>query len=170
MWESISFLFAEILIITVINLAVLGLVWFIVNRITSRAVQVLIPALVMLIGYLILMKADPANLLLGTHIFIIPMAVLITAILVNGLADPTRDFTNLFLVDFFLSIIAVVVLGFVISSQYLNTIQYYQNIALSNGITYAWVIVFDIVLANVLFSLMRRKRNRYPIRVREKPK
>jgi len=168
MWASITFLFAIILVITAVNLAVLYLVHAVIKRITNRAAQTVIPVLVMLGGYLVLMKADPANLILGTHIVIAPMAVLIAVFLIPGPADPADGFTRILLTDFFLSIIAVIVLGFVISSQYLNTVQYYRNLALSNGITYACVFAFDLVLAIVLFKLMRRPKRRYPVRVANK--
>lgn len=168
MWESISSLFAIILVVTAVNVAVLVLVRAIVTRMPGRAAQILIPVLVMLAGYLLLMKADPTNLLLGTHFFVAPMAVLLAAVIIPGLADPVTEFTRILLGDFFLTIIAVVVLGFFIASQYLNTIQYYQNMALSNGITYACVILFDFVLAVVLFKLMRRGRRKYPVRAGKK--
>jgi hypothetical protein len=167
MWESISSLFAIILVITVLNCILLGLVAAILHTVPGRPARLLLPALVMVGGYLVLMKADPANLLLGTCIFVLPMAVLLAFSLISGLADPVTDFTRVLLGDFFCSIITVMVLGFIISSRYLNTVQYYENMALSNGITYACVFVFDIMLAILLFTLMRRKRNRYPVRAKK---
>ena len=166
MLESLLYLCAIVLVVTTVNLAVFGVVCFLIRRIAHRAVRVIIPVLVVLAGYCMLMKADPANLIIGTHFFVAPMAVLLLALLIPGLADPFTDLTRVILGDFFVSIIAVVVLGFVISSQYLNTVQYYQNLALSNGITYAGVIVFDLVLAFVIFRLMRRERRKYPVRVK----
>jgi hypothetical protein len=167
MWESISSLFAIILVITVVNLVILVLTWAMMKRITNQVVQTSIPALVMVAGYLLLMNADPANLILGTYFFVAPMAILIAAGIVPGPADPDTVFTRILIGDFFLSFIVIVVLGFVISSHYLNTPQYYQNMAVSNGITYACVIVFDTVLAMVIFKRMRGKKNGYPVRVRE---
>ena len=76
-------------------------------------------------------------------------------------------FTRIMLGDFFATLIAVMVLGFVISSEYLNTLPYYRNLALSNGMTYACIIVFDLLLAIILFKLMREGKRKYPVRVRE---
>jgi hypothetical protein len=167
MWESISTLFAIILVITVVNLVILGLVYAIVKRIPWQSARIIIPALVMLAGYLLLMKADPANLILGTHFFVLPMSVLISVFLIPGLADPETNFSRILICDFFASFIAVIVLGFFIAYQYLNTPQYYKNLAFSNGITYASVIAFDFMLAIVLFRLMRAER-RYPVRAGKK--
>jgi hypothetical protein len=167
MWVSVSSLFAIILVITLFNMGLLALVYALIRRIPNRAVQILLPVLVMLAGYLVLMKADPTNLILGTHFFVAPMTVLLVVLLIRGLADPASEFTRILVGDFLLSVIAVIVLGFVTYSQYLNTIQYYRNMALSNGITYACVIVFDFVLATVLFRLMRRGKRRYPVRAKE---
>ncbi|MCK9580806.1 MAG: hypothetical protein M0Q92_10215 [Methanoregula sp.] len=157
-------MFAIILIVIIVNAGILGLVYAIVKRIQNRAVQIIIPVMVMLAGYLIMMDATPANLIIGTYFFVVPMAVLIPTHLNYIPADSTTGFTRIFLCDFFLSIIAVTALGYVISSQYLNTIQYYQNLTLSNGMTYACIIIFDIVLAIILFGIMDRKRSRYPVR------
>jgi hypothetical protein len=166
MWGSILSLFAIILVVFLINILILSLIYAIIKRFTNRAAQISIPLLVMLTGYLILMNADPANLILGTHFFVLPMTLLIAVFLIPGLADPLTGFTRILLGDLFATIIAIVILGFVISSEALNTLQYYRNMPLSNGITYAGVIVFDLVLAIVLFKLMR-KRKGYPVRARE---
>ena len=166
MWESISFLFAMILVITILNCAIFGLFYSILIRITSRAARLIIPALVMLAGYLLMMKADPANLIIGAHFFVAPMAVLLSVVFIPGLADPATDLTRILIGNFFVSVIAVVMWGLVLASEFLNTLQYYQNLPLSNGITYACVIVFDIVLAVIIFKRLRGGR-RYPVRVRK---
>jgi hypothetical protein len=167
MWDSISSLFAIILVVFLINLAMLSLILGIMNRIPNRTVQILVPVLVMLAGYLLLMRADPANLILGTHVFVLPMTILLSVRLIPGLADPSTGFTRLILGDFFATIIAVIGLGFVISSGYLNTLQYYRNMAFSNAITYACVIVFYLLLAILIFKLMREGKRTYPVRNRE---
>jgi len=164
MWEQVSVLFGIILIIIVVNLLILGLISALISRITNRALHLVLPALVMLAGYLPLRDATPENLIIGTYFFVIPMAVLIASRLIPGPADPAAGFSGICLCDFFLSILVVLLQGFVIASRYLDTPQYYQHMALSNGITYACVIVSDILLAAVLFRIMGRKRNRYPVR------
>jgi hypothetical protein len=164
MWEQVSVLFGIILIIIVVNLLILGLISALIRRITNRALHLVIPALVMLAGYLPMMGATPENLIIGTYFFVIPMAVLIASRLMYGSAGPASGFSRICLVDFFLSILVVLLQGFVIASRYLDTPQYYQHMALSNGITYACVIAFDIVLAAILFRIMGRTRNRYPVR------
>jgi hypothetical protein len=167
MWDSISSLFAIILVVFLVNGAVMCLIYTVVRRIPGRAARLVIPVLVMLAGYLVLMKADPANLILGSHFFVLPMAILLSAFLIYGLADPATGFTRIMLGDFFATLIAVMVLGFVLSSGYLNTLPYYRNLALSNGLTYAGIIVFDLLLAIILFKLMREGKRTYPVRVRE---
>jgi hypothetical protein len=164
MWEQVSVLFGIILIIIVGNLLVLGLISAITRRITNRALHLVIPALVMLAGYLLMMDATPENLIIGTYFFVVPMAVLISFRLIPPPADQATGFSRIYLCDFFLTILVVLLQGIVIASRYLNTPQYYQHMALSNGITYICVIASDLVLAAILFRIMGRKRNRYPVR------
>lgn len=161
MWEATSTLLGIILVITLVNLCIFGVVHRILQHTTSRAIHAGLPLLVMAAGYLISMNADPANLIIGTYFFVAPMVVLMAADFIPGLADPVQDFTRVFLCNFFQVIIAVIFLGFVISSQYLNTAQYYRNIAVSNAITYLFIAVFDLILAVIIFSLMRARRT-YP--------
>ena len=168
MFDYFLQLCAILLIITALNLIVLASGWFITQRISRRAGQVLVPLFVMLAGYLLLMKADPANLVLGTHFFVLPMALLLVVLADPHPEDPESPLTRLILADVFATIIAVVVLGFVLSSGSLNTVQYYRTMAFSNAMTYLGVFVFDLILALLLFGLMRMGR-RYPVQELKEP-
>jgi hypothetical protein len=165
MWEPLSVLFAISLVVTVINLIVFSIIYTILKKTTSRFARIIIPVLVILAGYFLLMKADPANLVVGTYFFIAPMAVLISVYHIPGLVDPATGFEKILICDIMVTVIGVIFLGYVISTQYLNTPQYYRNMALSNAITYCSVIVLDIVLAIILFRIMSRRKG-YPVRGR----
>lgn len=168
MFDYLIQLCAILLIITALNLVVLCIAWAVTGRIISRAGKLVVPLLVMFAGYLLLMKADPANLVLGTYFFVLPMVLLIVVVMDPRPDDPEPPLTRLIIADVFATIIAVVVLGFVLSSGSLNTLQYYRNMALSNAMTYAGVIVFDLILAVVLFGLMQM-RSRRPVRSQKEP-
>lgn len=163
MWETTSTFLGIIAVITLVNLGVFGIVLFILRHTTGRAIHAGLLLMVMAAGYAVSMNADPANLIIGTYFFIAPMAVLLAAYVIPGLADPGQDLTLVFLVDLIHSVISVIVLGFVISSRYLDTVQYYRDIPVSSAMAYASVAVFDLILAVILFSLIKARR-RYPSR------
>ncbi|NMB78068.1 MAG: hypothetical protein GYA23_03110 [Methanomicrobiales archaeon] len=135
MLDTLLQLSAILLIITALNLIVLWVAWTVTQHIRNRPGKILVPLLVILAGYLLLMNADPANLVLGTHFFVLPMVLLLVILADPHPDDPESPLTRLILADVFATIIAVLVLGFVLSSGSLNTIQYYRNMVFSNAMT-----------------------------------
>lgn len=158
--DNFGLLFVMILIMAVIILlgaAVLGVIYEILKLTTNRIIHLVIPVLVMVLGYYLFMKIDAPTLVVITIFFVVPMAVLLPAFLIPGLVEPKTGLKPIIHCYLLVSVFVVLLSFYFAVSRIWIIPEIYWSTPVSNAIIYTCLIAMEIGLAFVVYRLMKEK-------------
>ena len=134
----------------------LAVVNAILKKTANRALLLGIPAVILLLGYFLVM--DGAGLIILTSLVLIgPMAAIIPPYAIPGLTNPEGRFARILI-----CFVAVTLFGFALIAGFTfvvpETSEYFPSNLLVNAVLYAGIIVLDTAFAYLIYVIMRKLR------------
>jgi hypothetical protein len=130
-------------------------IYSILKRTTNRVIHVGIPAILLLLGFILLMRFDASLLIFGSLLFVAPMAALIPPLVIPGLIDPETGLDRILICNIFVSIFgAGLLIAFALSGLSMVP-EVFWHTPLSNAIIFAGVIILDTLFAFLIYRIMQ---------------
>ena len=146
----------------------LTVIYSLLKRTTNRVLHRVIPAILLLLGFLLLMRFDASLLIFGSLLLVAPIAALIPPLVIPRLIDPESGLDRILICYILVSIFGAVLL-FAFSLSGLSMVpEVFWHTPLSNAIIFAGVIILDTLFAFFIYRIMRAFRPAVQVK-NEKP-
>jgi len=141
----------------------LTVIYNLMKRTTNRIIHQAIPPVMLLVGFLLLMRFDTSLLISGSLLLVAPMAALIPPLIIPSLIDPESGLDRILICYIFVSIFTVVLL-FAFSWSGLSMVpEVYWHTPLSNAAVFAGVVILDTLFAFFTYRIMKAVRPARPL-------
>jgi hypothetical protein len=155
----IYLVFIAAVLLAIFGLPVLLVLNEIMRRLPHRILRLVIPCLVLLLGYYLLMPANPSFVIMAALLFVGPVATLIPPFAIPDLLDPKLDqwsrLLRIVICYFPVSVCGVLLLIVFTTSALPTNPDFYFPTPVSNGEIYAGEIITDILVAFLIYWIMR---------------
>ena len=136
----------------------LAVIHSILKRTARRIIRLGVPIMVLIAGFLLLMRLDASLIIFGSILFSAPMAALIPTLVIPDLTDPESGPDRIIVCYIAVSLFtAVLLFAFFLSGLSMVPAVFWHT-PTSNAIIFAGVFILDLPFAFLLFGIMRRVR------------
>jgi hypothetical protein len=134
------------------------------ERTTRRIIRQGVPIMILIAGFLLLMRLDASLIIFGSILFSAPMAALIPTLVIPDLIDPGSGPDRVLICYIAVSLFTAILL-FAFSLSGLSMVPaVFWHTPQSNAILFAGVFILDLLAAFFLFRIMQLVR---PAHLRE---
>jgi hypothetical protein len=140
----------------------LTVIYTLMKRTTNRIIHQAIPAVMLLAGFLLLMRFDASLLIFGSLLLVAPMAALIPPLVIPSFTNPESGLDRILICYIFVSIFTAVLL-FTFSWSGLSMVpEVFWHTPLSNAVIFTGVFVLDSLVAFFIYRIMQAIRPAHP--------
>ena len=143
-------------LIILMGAALLALIWLVSTRTTNRFLRTAAPVAVMLLGILWLKDTDAGNIVAASVLFVAPMASLIPPFLFPWFTGPATGIRRIAACDLVVSLFAAGFAIFFVQPGLSMVPWIYRHTPLTNALVYLCLIATYVVLALVVYGVMKR--------------
>ena len=136
---------------------------YFLKRTKNRFLQMGIPALVLLPGYLLLMRMDAQTMIFLSIFFVGPMAALIPSLVIPDLVKGESALDHILICYIVVAVFGAVLLFAFSWSGLSMAPEVYWHTPLSNALVFTGVVILDILVAVFMYGMIKAYRDSHPV-------